>query len=80
MYMYTCPHSVCLRDSGGGGEGGESFSESSENDFFFSKVFFLLETFTCPVLGPLVPVFRISGGVSSGFQSQIGFYLIHAAE
>ena len=27
-------------------------------------------TFTCPTLGPLVPLFWISGDVSSGFQSQ----------
>ena len=27
--------------------------------------------------GPLVPLFWISGDVSSGFQSQSGFFLIH---
>ena len=31
-------------------------------------------------LGPLVPLFWISGDVSSGFQSQSGFCLIHIAE
>ena len=31
---------------------------------------------TCPFLGPLVPLFWISGDVSSGFQSQSGFCLI----
>ena len=40
--------------------------------FFFFKVFFLSDTFTCPILGPLVPLFWISGDVSSGFQSQSG--------
>ena len=37
----------------------------------------LADTYTCPVLGPLVPLFWISGDVSSGFQSQSGFCLIH---
>ena len=45
----------------------------------FLKVF-LLDTFTCPILGLLVPLFWISGDVSSGFQSQSGFYLIPIAE
>ena len=40
--------------------------------FFFLK--FLVDT--CPFLGPLVPLFWISGDVSSGFQSQSGFCLI----
>ena len=31
---------------------------------------------TCPFLGPLVPLFWISGDVSAGFQSQSGFCLI----
>ena len=39
--------------------------------FFFK---FLADT--CPFLGPLVPLFWISGDVSSGFQSQSGFCLI----
>ena len=42
--------------------------------FFFLK--FLSDTYTCPFLGPLVPLFWISGDVSSGFQSQSGFCLI----
>ena len=50
-----------------------------ESFFFFFKVF-LSDTFTCPILGPLVPLFWISGDVSSGFQSQSGFCLIHIAE
>ena len=33
----------------------------------------------CPCLGPLVPLFWISGDVSSGFQSQSGFCLIYIA-
>ena len=32
---------------------------------------------TCPFLGSLLPLFWISGDVSSGFQSQSGFCLIH---
>ena len=40
--------------------------------FFFLK--FLLDT--CPFVGPLIPLFRTSGDVSSGFQSQSGFCLI----
>ena len=47
--------------------------------FFFFKVF-LSDTFTCPILGPLVPLFWISGDVSSGFQSQSGFCLIRIVE
>ena len=46
---------------------------------FFNKVF-LSDTFTCRILGPLVPLFWISGDVSSGFQSQSGFCLIHIVE
>ena len=40
---------------------------------FFNK--FLLDT--CPFVGPLIPLFWTSGDVSSGFQSQSGFCLIH---
>ena len=47
---------------------------------FVFIVFFLSDTFTCPNLGPLVPLFRISGDVSSGFQSQSGFCIIRIAE
>ena len=43
------------------------------NLYFLKK--FLADT--CPFLGPLVPPFWISGDVSSGFQSQSGFCLIH---
>ena len=42
--------------------------------FFFLFLFFfkfLLDT--CPFVGPLIPLFRTSGDVSSGFQSQSGF-------
>ena len=42
--------------------------------FFFFFLKFLADT--CPFLGPLVPLFWISGDVSSGFQSQSGFCLI----
>ena len=31
----------------------------------------------CPILGPLVPLFWISSGVSSGFQSQSGLPYSH---
>ena len=34
----------------------------------------------CPFWGPLVPLFWISGDVSSGYQSQSGFCLIRIAE
>ena len=37
--------------------------------------FFLADT--CPFLGPLVPLFWISGDVSSGFQSQSGLPYSH---
>ena len=49
------------------------------NSCFFFKVF-LSDTFTCPLLLPLVPLFWISGDVSSGFQSQSGFCLICIVE
>ena len=42
--------------------------------FFFFFLKFLADT--CPFLGPLVPLFWISGDISSGFQSQSGFCLI----
>ena len=45
----------------------------SLNSVFLKKKFL---ADTCPILGPLVPLFRISGDVSSGFQSQSGFCLI----
>ena len=48
--------------------------------FLFFKVFFVRTHSTCPILGPLVPLFWISGDVSSGFQSQSGFCLIRIAE
>ena len=43
---------------------------------FLKKNFFKFLADTCPFLGPLVPLFWISGDVSSGFQSQSGFCLI----
>ena len=49
-------------------------SASATKSFFFKVI--LTDT-TCPILGPLVPLFWISGDVFSGFQSQSGFYLIH---
>ena len=42
--------------------------------------FFWSGIFPCPILGPLVPLFWISGDISSGFQSQSGFCLIRIAE
>ena len=42
--------------------------------FFFLKKFL---ADTCPFLGPLVPLFWISGDVSSGFQSQSGLPYSH---
>ena len=45
---------------------------SSAIKITFFKVF-LSDTFTCPILGPLVPLLWISGDVSSRFQSQSGF-------
>ena len=43
--------------------------------FFFFFLKFLADT--CPFLGPLVPLFWISGDVSSGFQSQSGLPYSH---
>ena len=42
--------------------------------FFFLKKFL---ADTCPFLGPLLPLFWISGDVSSGFQSQSGLPYSH---
>ena len=44
--------------------------------FLFFKIF-LADTYTCPILGPLIPLFWISGDVSSGFQSQSGLPYSH---
>ena len=38
---------------------------------------FLEDTCTCPILGPLVPLFWISSDISSALQSQSGSCLIH---
>ena len=43
---------------------------------FFLLFFFKFLADTCPFLGPLDPLFWISGDVSSGVQSQSGFCLI----
>ena len=43
-------------------------------------VFFKFLLDTCPFLGPLIPLFRTSGDVSSGFQSQSGQPYSHLAE
>ena len=51
-------------------------SASSTLVFFFVFVFFKFLADTYPFWGPLVPLFWISGDVSSGFQSQSGFCLI----
>ena len=45
--------------------------------YFLKK---LSDTFMCLILGPLLCLFWISGDVSSGFQSQSGFCLIHGGE
>ena len=39
--------------------------------YLFKKIF-LPDTFTCPILGPLVPLFWISGDASSGFKAKVG--------
>ena len=57
----------------------EERASSKHHCSLFLKVFFS-DTFTCPILGPLVPLFWISSDVSSGFQSQSGFCLIIIAE
>ena len=48
-------------------------TDKSFSLFFKSK--FLADM--CPILGPLVPLFWIFGDISSGFQSQSGFCLVH---
>ena len=48
---------------------------SPVHDFFKKNLKKFLAD-TCPFLGPLVPLFWISGDGSSGFQSQSGFCLI----
>ena len=52
--------------------------QKRSDQHFVLKVF-LSYKLTCPILGPLVPLFWISSDVSSGFQSQSGFCLIHNA-
>ena len=49
----------------------------SNNLSFFKKVF---GGHKCPFLGPVISLFWFSGDVSSGVQSQRGFYLIHKGE
>ena len=47
----------------------------------FLNVFFLADTFTCLILGPLVPLFCwIFGDVSFGFQSHSRFCFIYIVE
>ena len=48
--------------------------------YFLNAIFFLSDTSACPILGPLVPLFWISGDISSRFQGQNGFCLIHIVE
>ena len=48
-------------------------------NFFFLKLFCRTHSHV-QFLGPLVPLFWISGDISSGFQSQNGFCLIHISE
>ena len=45
----------------------------------FVIFFFKVLADKCPFLGPLVPLFGISGDVSSGFQSQSGLPYLHFA-
>ena len=49
--------------------------------FFFLKIghrpIFIFFADNCPFVGPLAPLFWISGDVSSGIQSQSGLCLIH---
>ena len=50
----------------------------SNRNYILVWVFFLkFLADTCPFLGPLVPLFGISGDVSSGFQSQSGLPYLH---
>ena len=44
--------------------------------FLFLKIF-LADTYTYSIWGPLIPLFWISGNVSSGFQSQSGLPYLH---
>ena len=46
-------------------------------NFFFFFFFLKFLADTCPFLGPLIPLFWISGDVSSGFQSQSGLPYSH---
>ena len=48
--------------------------------FIYLFIFFLnilADTYACPILGPLIPLFWISGDVSSGFQSHRGLPYLH---
>ena len=55
-----------------------NISENSNAILIYFCCCFLADT--CPFWGPLAPLFCISGNVSSGFQSQSGFCLIHGDE
>ena len=39
---------------------------------FFFFFFFLILLDTCPFLGPVIPLFRTFGDVSSGFKARVG--------
>ena len=53
-------------------------TNSIKTTFYNIGTFFLkFLADTCPFLGPLVPLFWISGDVSSGFQSQSGLLYSH---
>ena len=68
-----CTEGNVVRDEDNNNEASLVMSIIRLQDSFFltkKKIFFLSDTFTCPILGPLVPLFWISGDVSSGFQSQ----------
>ena len=57
------------------------FHDKKYRCFYICILFikFLADTYKCPILGPLVTLFRISADVSSGFQCWSGLCLIHAS-
>ena len=66
-------------ENGGGGEQGEGGEEPDGTNIYLYLcvvLIFLADTFTCAILALVLPLFWISGDVSSGFQSQCEFCLI----
>ena len=55
---------------------GLNMFELTVPSLYVTKLPLLVDTYVCPILGALVPLFWIAGDVSSGFQSQSGFCLI----